>query len=37
MEFACDKAYLLQHFQELRIIQPTLLFLHGLPLSLSSP
>lgn len=35
MQFQMEKAYLLEHFQEYRIIQPQVVFIHGLPHSLS--
>jgi hypothetical protein len=35
MQYEAERAYLLQHFQEYRIIQPTVIFLHGLPTALS--
>lgn len=35
--YQAERAYLLQHFQEYRIIQSKVVFLHGLPSSLSLP
>lgn len=32
-----DRSHLLLHFQEYRIIQPKVVFLHGLPKHLSHP
>lgn len=37
MEFQMERAYLLEHFQDYRIIQPQVVFIHGLPTTLSQP
>ena len=37
VEVAVPIEYLLENFQNLRIIQPSLIFLHGIPEFLSNP